>query len=59
MNVDCYIKQLLKSVNTMSEKTLIIVIWISDFTNFTDFTDFTNKVDKADRLSKATVSHIR
>ena len=54
MSVDCYIRQLLKNVNTKSEKILVIVIRISDFTDFTDSTD---KVNRADRFSKVTMSH--
>ena len=34
MSVDCYIKQLLKSVNTKNEKILVIVARTDDFIDF-------------------------
>ena len=56
MSVDCYIKQLLKSVNIKSEKILVIIAWTDDFIDFTDFID---RVNRTDKFNKVIISHTR
>ena len=43
-------------MNIKSQKILVIIVQMSDFTDFIDFTD---ELNKADKFSKVTVSHTR